>query len=85
MPALATVIPIDRPRRGRPSIADDLRLELSARRQEELDAAGSVEPLLRRLELVAHEYGPAAWQLASGLAYWHDRHRRRWTDLDGAA
>lgn len=76
----ATNIVAFRPKRGRPSLEDDARLELLARRREEQEAAGAVSPLLRRLELVAHEYGPAAWQLVSALAYWHDRHGRRWAD-----
>lgn len=85
-PALAPVIPL-RPRRGRPSRADELAMELAARRAEELGAAGAVGPILRRMELVAHEFGPAAWQTYAALATWHRRHAARWADDDerGAA
>lgn len=84
-PALAPVIPIDRPKRGRPSKADEAVLELAARRSEEQAAAVAVEPLLRRMELVAHEFGPTGWQTYAALAQWHRRHGARWADDDGAA
>lgn len=80
-PALADVIPL-RPRRGRPSKADEASLELAARRSEEQAMALAAGPLLRRMELVAHEYGPAAWQVYAALAQWHRRHAARWADED---
>lgn len=78
-PELAEVIPF-RPKRGRPSKADEATLELAMRRSEEQEQALVVEPLLRRMELVAHEFGPVAWQTYAALAQWHRRHGRRWAD-----
>ena len=81
-PTLAPVIPI---KRGRPSKADEATLELAARRSEEQAAAIAVAPLLRRMELVAHESGPTAWQTYMALAQWHRRHAARWTEDEGQA
>ena len=78
-PALAPIIPF-RPKRGRPSKQDESTLELAMRRSEEREQALAVEPLLRRMELVCHEFGPVAWQTYAGLAAWHRRHSARWAD-----
>lgn len=83
-PVLAEVIPL-RPKRGRPSKADEASLELAMRRSEEQAAAVVVAPLLRRMELVAHEFGPAAWQTYAALAQWHRRHAARWAEDEGRA
>lgn len=72
-------------KRGRPSHDDEARLELAMRANEEQAQADVVLPLLRRLELLAHEHGPAAHQLVAAVAYWHQRHARRWSGDDGSA
>lgn len=84
----APVIDFPKAKRGRPSKADELQLELSARQLEERRFAREAEPLLRRLSFLAIELGPASLATVQHLAYLHDRHRRRWTheqDGDGAA
>lgn len=78
-PTLAPVIPITI-KRGRPSKGDVATLELAMRRSEEQEQADAVLPLLRRMELMAQEFGPAAWQVYAALAQWHRRHSARWTD-----
>lgn len=83
-PVLADVIPL-RPKRGRPSKADEASLELAMRRSEEQAASEAVGPLLRRMELVAHEFGPTAWQTYAALAQWHRRHAARWAEDEGRA
>lgn len=75
---VAEVIPLEA-RRHRVS-AD--RIELAFRRSEERAAHVAVMPLLRRLELLAHEHGPAAHQLVAAVEYWHQRHDRRWTEVE---
>jgi hypothetical protein len=72
-------------KRGRPSKEDEARLDLLAHRAEEQAAADAVLPLLRRLELLTYEAGPAAHQLVSAVSHWHQRHARRWSGDDGAA
>lgn len=62
--------------------AEEAQVELAARRSEEQEQALIADPMLRRLELLAHEFGPAAWQLYAGLAHWHRRHAARWADDD---
>lgn len=59
---------------------DEARMELAARRREEQAFAAAAGPLLRRLELMAREIGPAAWQTVAALASLHERHGRRWAD-----
>lgn len=78
--------------RLRPRVVDAWLLEeaeadLAAHAAEEQEAAEAVLPLLRRLELLGHECGPAAHQLVAAVAYWHVRHQRRWSPEDepGAA
>lgn len=78
-PALAPIIPF-RPKRGRPSKQDEATLDLAMRRSEEQEQALAAEPLLRRFELMAQEFGPAGWQVYAGLAHWHRRHSARWHD-----
>jgi hypothetical protein len=72
-------------KKGRPSKEDEARLDLLAHRAEEKAAAEAVLPLLRRLELLTYEAGPAAHQLVSAVSHWHERHGRRWSGDDGAA
>lgn len=86
MTAFAEPIPIDRPKRGRPTIADVLRIELDSRRVEERRMARDAAPLVSRMYLVAHEMGPATWQVVAALDHLLTRHARRWTpDQDGGA
>jgi hypothetical protein len=66
-------------KRGRPSKEDEARLDLLAHKAEEQAAADAVLPLLRRLELLTYEAGPAAHQLVSAVSHWHQRHARRWS------
>lgn len=77
--AVSNVIPFHA-KRGRPSKEDEATLELAMRRSEEQAASEAAGPLLRRMELVAHEVGPVAWQVYAALAQWHCRHARRWAD-----
>lgn len=68
----------------RPRVVDAWLLEeaeadLAAHTAEEQEAAEAIVPLLRRLELLGHECGPAAHQLVAAVAYWHTRHARRWS------
>lgn len=67
-----------RPKRGRPSRADELQLEMDSRRLEERRMAVEVRPLLARLYLVAHEVGPAAHSTVVQLDQHLTRHERRW-------
>ena len=69
---------------GRPSLADDLALELVARRAEEQEMDRQAAPLIRRLHAVAHDYSPEAEQTVAALEYLHRRHARRWA-LEEAA
>ena len=80
---LAPVIPIRR--MGRPSEADNLRLELAARRDEELDMNRLASALVRRMRFFAHESGRAAEATVNPLGYLLPRHAARWDDSDGAA
>ena len=78
---LAPVIPIRR--MGRPSEADNLRMELAARRDEELDINRLASALVRRMRF-ARDIGPAAEATASHLAYLLARHAARWAGDDAA-
>lgn len=80
-PALA-VLPV---RRGRPSRADVLQMELDSRRVEERRHAREMAPLVRRLELVAHAVGPEAWQTVAAVSRLAQRHARRWEPEPEAA
>lgn len=86
----ATVIPMPR-REGRPSNRDlvarlrliegaleTARAELAARADEEREMDRSLAPLVRRMEAIAHDHGPAAHQTAAALAWIAERHARRW-------
>lgn len=83
---VAQVIPLRRPRPSAAVVAawrlEEAEAELAMRRSEEQEQALIADPMLRRLELLAHEFGPAAWQLYAGLAHWHVRHAARWADDD---
>ena len=79
---LAPVIPIRR--MGRPSEADNLRMELAARRDEELDMNRLASALVRRMRFFARDIGPAAEATASHLAYLLARHAARWAGDDAA-
>jgi len=73
-------------KRGRPSIADELRLELESRAFEELSFHAQAEPLLRRLEVVARASGPVTFKAIAALMHLHERHGRRWLpEMDDAA
>lgn len=74
---LAPVLALHR-KRGRPSKADILRMELDSRRLEELRMADHAAPLIRRLYVVAEEIGPACWQTVAALDALHRSHARRW-------
>lgn len=85
---LATVVPFRKAKRGRPTKADELQIELDSRRLEERRFARDAEPLLRRLSFLAVELGPASLATVNHLSYLHSRHRQRWTsepDGDAAA
>lgn len=86
---VAQVIPL---RRARPNIAvvpawrlEEAETELAARRSEEQEQADIARPLLRRMELMAQEFGPVAWQTYAAIAAWHRRHGARWTEEDGGS
>ena len=80
-PATATVIPY-RPRMGRPSKADDLRMELDARTAEERAMSENVVPIIRAGRRSHDPRVMAAALVAAEAAL--VRHQRRWTD-GGAA
>lgn len=66
----------------------DLRMELEARRSEAIRLVIDAQPLLSRLELIAHEVGPVAFQHVAALRGLLARHAARWEpepDDDGAA
>lgn len=75
-PATAPSVITFRPRMGRPSRADELRLELAAREQEERSMSESVLPLVRRLRLMAD--GPVAAATVAQIDAALARHARRW-------
>lgn len=81
-PATAAVIPF-RPRMGRPSKADDLRMEFAARADEEQQMADAIRPLVRRLRLMAD--GPVAVATVAAIDAALERHARRWTTPPEAA
>ena len=74
-PATAAVIEF-RPRMGRPTKADDLRLEFAARQQEEQEMADAIAPLIRRARLMAT--GPTALATVAAIDAALARHARRW-------
>lgn len=74
----AEIIPILRSRRGRPSAAMDLRMELDSRTLEERRYAREQQPLIERLYMVAREFGPQAHSTVAHLDALANRHRRRW-------
>lgn len=83
---VAQVIPLRRPRPPVAVVAawrlEEAETELAMRRSEEQAASEAAAPLLRRMELVAHEVGPVAWQVYAAIAAWHRRHGARWSDED---
>jgi hypothetical protein len=80
-PASAQLIQF-RPK-GRPSKADELRLEFAARMTEEQRMAESIAPLVRRLRLMAD--GPVALATVTAIDAALTRHARRWTADGGDA
>lgn len=74
-PATAPVIEF-RPRMGRPSQADELRLEFIAREAEEREMAQNLDPLIQRLRLMAS--GPVARATVDAIDLALARHARRW-------
>ena len=76
----ATAVIEFRPRMGRPTIADDLRLEFAARQQEEQEMADAIAPLIRRARLMAT--GPIAHATVAALDAALARHARRWATPD---
>lgn len=79
-PATATVIPL-RPRMGRPSQAETLRMEFAARQHEEQEMADAIAPLVKRLRLMAS--GPVALATVTAIDAALARHARRWTPPSG--
>jgi hypothetical protein len=77
-PATAAVIQF-RPM-GRPSKADELRMEFAARQLEEQRMAEDILPLVRRLRLMAD--GPVAVATVTAIDAALTRHARRWTPDD---
>lgn len=73
------------PKRGRPSAADDFRLEMAARRQEEAQMDADMAPLLNRLELIARQAGPVLWRTVAEVVHIQTRHARRWSGEGDAA
>lgn len=69
---------------GRPSEDMDA-LEVRLHDEEVADFVRRARPLLRRLEVVGIEVGPAAWQTAVALTRLVDRLERQWTDPGRAA
>lgn len=65
--------------------ADDLRMEIAARRMDAFDLVDAAQPYLSRLELVAHEVGPVAYQHVAALRGLLARHARQWTEGPDAA
>ncbi len=65
--------------------ASDLRMELTARRLDALELVEAAQPFLSRLELVAHEVGPVAYQHVAALRSLLARHARQWDDTEGGA
>lgn len=68
------------PKRGRPSAADDYRLEMAARRSEEQAMDSAMEPLMARLELIARQAGPVLWRTVAEVVHLQARHARRWSE-----
>ena len=81
-PASAHVIEF-RPRMGRPSKADELRMEFVARQQEEHAMSEDVLPLVKRMRLMAT--GPGALATVAAIDAALTRHARRWADPMEAA
>ncbi len=71
-----TVIPF-RPKTGRPTIADDLRLELHARAAEEREQAAKVAPIIHLGRRSRDPHVMAAALVAAEAFI--VRHQRRWS------
>ena len=65
-------------KRGRPSKADELRIELDSLTVEERRFARESAPLLRRIAVVCMAMGVHAYGSYRDLARLHERHSRRW-------
>lgn len=75
--------------RGRPSKArliqltdaiEDARIELAARRTEELQMASHLFPLMMRAKAHARAMGPDAFKVIATIDYLLSRHAARWQD-----
>lgn len=71
------------PKRGRPSLADDHRLEMAMRQDEEREMSEALVPLMRRLAYTAREGGPTTFRTVAAIQYLLDRHARRWAPEAG--
>lgn len=75
-----TVIEGGRPKRGRPSKADEATLELAARRSEEQAMADLLFPLLQKAKLAARHHGRTEFEVVAAIDHLLTRHARRWAD-----
>lgn len=66
--------------RGRPSRAAERDLDHMFHADEEQEQARIASRLIEQLFVIAHDYGPAAMQVAAAMDRWHQRHARRWAD-----
>lgn len=66
--------------------ADYLRMDLQVAHTEAVRLVVEAQPYLSRLEMVAHEFGPAAEQCVSAIRFLLDRNvTRRTPDPEGTA
>lgn len=80
-----TVIEGGRPKRGRPSKADEATLELAARRSEEQAMDDQLFPLMQQAKLIARRQGSAEFRVIATIEALLTRHARRWADPEGEA
>lgn len=64
---------------------EELRMELDVARTDAIRLVIESQPYLSRLEMVAHEVGPAAEQCVAALRFLLERNVIRRTPDDGAA
>ena len=67
-PALITVLRAD---------WDELHMELQVLRREAIELVDLTLPAARHLEVLAHDHGPTAWQLAVTLVDCLNNYKRR--------